>query len=136
MDSLDVDNSIHDIVVCTHHSPYSNSKVVGSSVPVQESFVPRYERSGKAKLFITGHSHNLEYFKGKNGKQFLVIGGGGGISQPLYEGSKEKYHDLIDQAVKPRFFYIKLQRKGSDIEVRISGYSTEMSRVKAISLTF
>lgn len=134
LDSLDSDESVKSIIVCTHYSPYSNSKVVGSSVPVQNSFVPRFECSAKAKLFISGHSHNLEYFEDGKGRHYLVIGGGGGIAQPLYTGSAEKYHDLIRQDDKPLFFYVVLQRKGSTMEIIIRGYSRDMRRTTDLKI--
>ncbi len=135
MDSLDADSSVKVVVVCTHHSPYSNSKVVGSSAKVQEAFVPRFEASSKAKLFVTGHSHNLEYFAGKNGKRYLVIGGGGGLEQPVYSGSKEKHPDLIPQGDKPRFFYLVVQRRGNMLDLFIRGYSRELLRSAEIRLS-
>jgi hypothetical protein len=135
MDSLDSDPSVRLIIVCTHHSPYSNSKVVGSSVKVQQAFIPRFEASPKTKLFVTGHSHNLEYFAGSNNKKFMVIGGGGGIDQPLYTGGNEKYRDLIRQETKPRFFYVVLQRSGNLLDVTIRGFSLEMKPTALIRVS-
>jgi len=135
MDSLDMDASVKIVIVCTHHSPFSNSKVVGSSTKVQEAFIPRFESSPKTKLFITGHSHNLECFDGNSGKRFLVIGGGGGLDQPLYTGVQEKQKDMISQADKPRFFYVVLQRSRNVVEVKIRGFSREMSPVSEIKLS-
>jgi UDP-2,3-diacylglucosamine pyrophosphatase LpxH len=80
--SLDLADSIKSVIVCCHHAPFSNSKIVKCSNKVQEHFVPAYIQSKKAQLFITGHAHAFEHFKIK-GKDFLVIGGGGGLHQPL-----------------------------------------------------
>jgi UDP-2,3-diacylglucosamine pyrophosphatase LpxH len=135
MDSLDSDATVQTVIVCTHHSPFSNSTVVGSSVKVQQAFIPRFESSPKTKLFITGHSHNLECFDGTRSKRFLVIGGGGGIDQPLYTGEKEKYKDLIRQDTKPRFFYLMVYRNVNVLEVTISGFSKELSPVSEIKLS-
>ena len=135
LDSLDIDSSVKSVIVCTHHSPFSNSKVVGSSEKVQEDFLPGFKNSAKTKLFITGHSHNLECFYGTNGKRCLVIGGGGGIDQPLYSGKDEKFHDLISQPVKPRFFYLVIHRTGSVLNVSIKGISAELSPVPEITLS-
>lgn len=76
LQKLDNDPSIHFVISGCHHSPYTNSKVVGASKDVQEKFVPLFLASQKSKLFITGHSHNYEHFQ-KGGKDFFVIGGGG-----------------------------------------------------------
>jgi UDP-2,3-diacylglucosamine pyrophosphatase LpxH len=79
---LDADSTIKFIIVGCHHSPYSNSKIVGSSKWVQENFVIPFIQSKKCKLFLSGHAHVFEYFKMK-GKDFMVIGGGGGLHHPL-----------------------------------------------------
>jgi hypothetical protein len=106
MKELDSDHSVRAVIVCTHYSPYTNSKVVSPSVEVQNYLVPDYEKSAKSILFISGHSHNLEYFCRPTGKHYLVAGGGGGLIQPLYEGKDLKYNDLLMQKLKPLYFYI------------------------------
>ena len=80
---------------------------MGSSKAVQQKFVSLFMRSKKTSLFLSGHSHNFEHFK-KNGKDFLVIGGGGGLHQPLYPGTD----DLADIApeYKPMFHYLTVRR--------------------------
>lgn len=135
MDSLDLDKSILAVIVCTHHAPFSNSKVVGSSRKVQEAFLPAFEHSLKTKLFITGHSHNLEGFEAGSGKKCLVIGGGGGINQPLYSGKKEKHKDFFAGVVKPRFFYLMVQRNGLGLDVTVKGFSPELSPVPYLTLS-
>ena len=104
--SLDTDPSIKLTIVTCHHAPLSNSKIVGSSEAVQEHFLPAFNRSKKAKLFMTGHSHAFEHFK-NDGKDFLVIGGGGGIHQPLRES--ESLKDLAP-TYKPMFHFVTLTR--------------------------
>jgi hypothetical protein len=125
MDSLDADPSIKAIIVCTHHAPYSNSKIVGSSKQVADLVVPVFEKSHKSKLLISGHSHNLEYFSDSPGKHFLVTGGGGGIKQPLIPLSKRKYVDLIDQDVKPLYFYLIIERKNNKLQLTIRGFKKD-----------
>ena len=104
--ALDSNPAIRAIIVACHHAPYSNSKVVGSSKPVQRNFVPAFIASKKAVLFITGHSHAFEYFN-IHGKYFLVTGGGGGLHQPL-DASARKLPDLA-ASYKPMFHYLKLE---------------------------
>jgi predicted MPP superfamily phosphohydrolase len=125
MDSLDADPAIKATIVCTHHAPYSNSKIVGSSKPVADLIVPAFEKSQKSKLFISGHSHNLEYFSDSIGKHFLIIGGGGGIEQPLIPIDKRKYYDLIDQDVKPLHFYLIIERKGNCLKLIARGFKKD-----------
>ncbi|MEI6815851.1 MAG: metallophosphoesterase [Bacteroidota bacterium] len=114
LNTLDEDKSIKLVVVSCHHSPYSNSKIVGSSKQVQEKFVPSFIKSKKAKLFLSGHSHNFEYFK-HEGKDFFVIGGGGGLHQPLNAGL-DKLPDLAPD-YKPMFHYLTIKRINDQLEV-------------------
>ena len=111
---LDTDVTVKLVIVGCHHSPYSNSKVVGSSLPVQQHFVPLFQQSKKCVLFLSGHSHNFEAFK-MGGKQFLVIGGGGGVHQPLNTTGTT----LPDLAVnyKPQFHYLEVTRMHDSLQV-------------------
>jgi UDP-2,3-diacylglucosamine pyrophosphatase LpxH len=111
---LDMNTSIKTIVVSCHHAPYSNSKIVGSSELVQKYFVPLFLKSAKSKLFITGHSHAFEHFK-KEGKDFLVIGGGGGIHQPL-KSENFTWQDLASD-YKPMFHYLDMTRQGNSLSL-------------------
>lgn len=112
--TLDETDSIKVIIVACHHAPYTNSKIVGCSKRVQQYFVPGYIQSKKAQLFITGHSHNFEHFK-KSGKDFLVIGGGGGLHQPLNTADDA----LPDEAInyKPMFHYLSVTRIDTTLSV-------------------
>ncbi len=105
--AMESDNGVLATIVSCHHAPYTNSKIVGSSKNVQKYFVPGYLASLKARLFITGHSHNFEWFK-KDGKDFLVIGGGGGLRQPLT--TKEDRLEDAAAEYKPQFHYVRMQR--------------------------
>jgi predicted MPP superfamily phosphohydrolase len=127
MDSLDTDPHINTIIVCTHHAPYSNSKIVGSSKPVADLIVPIFEKSQKSKLFISGHSHNLEYFSNSIGKHFLVIGGGGGIAQPLIPMDKRKHEDLLNQDAKPLYFYLVIEKNGNCLRLIAKGFKKDFS---------
>ena len=110
---LENDEQVKAIVVACHHSPYSNSLLVGSSVAVQKNFVPAFLKTKKGALFISGHSHAFEYFKSEK-KNFLIIGGGGGLHHPLSKTKK-----LIDEApeYKPLFHYITMRINGQNLEV-------------------
>jgi UDP-2,3-diacylglucosamine pyrophosphatase LpxH len=107
LESLDQTDSIKAVIVCCHHAPYSNSKVVKCSNKVQEHFVPGYIASKKTQLFITGHAHAFEHFKIK-GKDFLVIGGGGGLHQRLNNTAGSLPDLSVDY--KPMFHYLSVKR--------------------------
>jgi predicted phosphodiesterase len=105
-------DSIKAIIVACHHSPYSNSKVVGSNKLVQETFVASFMKTPKCKLFLSGHSHNFEHFR-IAGKTFLVIGGGGGINQPL--NTKTNRIVCEDDDCHPLFHYLMVKRTNNDL---------------------
>jgi len=113
LEKLDGDPSVQYIISSCHHSPFTNSKVVGPSTAVQEKFVQPFLQSKKAKLFLSGHCHAFEHYK-VQGKDFLVIGGGGGLHQPLKTGGAQ-----IDLAssYKPMFHYLTIRRKDEGLQV-------------------
>ena len=111
---LDANPDIKVVIVTCHHAPYSNSKLVGSSKLVQVRFVPAYIKSQKARLFITGHSHAYERYE-FDGKTFLVIGGGGGLRQPL-NTSPSRLPDLATE-YKPMFHYLSVRRDGEGLSL-------------------
>jgi hypothetical protein len=110
---LDNDAAIKFIIVGCHHSPYTNSTIVKPSMQVRQNFIPAFINSKKCVLFVSGHSHNFERFD-MQGKCFLVIGGGGGLHQPLY--TKEVTHDLA-ATYKPAFHYLLIRRSNDSLQV-------------------
>ena len=114
LNMLDTSNAIKAVIVTCHHAPYTNSKIVGSSSQVQQTFVTPYIKSKKARLFITGHAHGFEHFK-IMGKDFLVIGGGGGLHQPM-DTSDKRLPDIAAD-YKPLFHYLSVQRVADELSV-------------------
>jgi len=112
--TLDSAGDVKAIVVCCHHSPYSDSKMVGSNETVQEKFVSLFLQSSKSKLFISGHAHLFQHFNIK-GKDFLVIGGGGGLNHPQ-KNKPGGYTDLAKD-YKPMFHYLTLARYPDRLEI-------------------
>jgi predicted MPP superfamily phosphohydrolase len=111
---LDADPAIQYIIVGCHHPPYTNSSIVNPSKNVMNYFVPLFLRTKKCKLFITGHSHNFEYFK-RDGKDFVIVGGGGGLHQPLVKTSKR----IPDSAngYDPMFHYLTIKRFNDHLQL-------------------
>jgi Icc-related predicted phosphoesterase len=114
LEKLDRDSSVKAVIVGCHHPPFTNSRLVRSSANVQEQFVKPYLNSKKGRLFITGHSHAFEYFK-KEGKDFLIIGGGGGLNHPLNSG--KNCHEDQCSSYKPMFHYLTVKLKGEELIV-------------------
>jgi len=125
--ALDNDPAVKFIIVGCHHSPYTNSRIVKPSKPVQENFVPLFIQSKKCALFISGHSHNFERFK-VQGKYFLVIGGGGGLHQPL-NANNETMHDLSAD-YKPAFHYLEVMRDGDELKITSRQLKNDFSGFK------
>lgn len=116
---LDSDTAIDAVIMAAHHSPYTNSTIVSPSEDVQKHFVPAYLKSRKARLFISGHAHAFEHFS-MHGKDFLVIGGGGGLLQPLRMGSKRRYNDLSPVKTERRMFhYIICEQRQGRLHIRV-----------------
>lgn len=112
--NLEDNPGVQAIIMTCHHAPYTNSKIVSSSIEVQRCFVPLFLQSGKCRLFITGHAHAFEHFI-KGGKDFLVIGGGGGLHQPLAPSNDTL--DDVAKNYKPMFHYLNLSRNRKELSV-------------------
>ena len=114
IEKLDADSSIQYIITACHHSPYTNSKIVGCSKDVQQKFVPAYIASKKSCLFLSGHCHGFEHYQ-MQGKDFMVIGGGGGLHQPLRQG--ENILPDLAKDYKPLFHYLTVRRMNDHLQV-------------------
>jgi UDP-2,3-diacylglucosamine pyrophosphatase LpxH len=112
--ALDADPAIHFIITGCHHSPYTNSKIVGPSKGVQDRFVKPFLASEKSKLFLSGHCHGFEHYQ-VEGKEFVVIGGGGGLHQPM---RADGAHQDLAKDYKPMFHYLTVLRSGDGLELR------------------
>lgn len=134
MDSLDSDSGIKMILLCSHHPPYTNSKIVRPSKEVARFFLPRFNDSPKSRLYISGHSHNLEFFSKDSRKYFLVIGGGGGLTQPMYSGDKRLFSDLMQQDKKPVYFYLVTERRGDSLHLFVRGMQKDFSSIKTFEI--
>lgn len=126
--AFDGNPAIRSVIVCCHHSPYSNSKIVGSSEPVQRTFVPPYLASRKSVLFLSGHAHTFEHFR-RDGKDFLVIGGGGGLQQPLYTGIEQRWPDLSSPEKGTMFHFLLIQRSADTLTATFSGLREDFQSV-------
>ncbi len=99
---LEHDSTVNAVIVACHHSPYTNSTVVSPNEAVQRQFVRPFIRSAKGKMFISGHAHTREHFT-IEGKDLLVIGGGGGLQQPLKDTTDAEW--IGKKTVQRQFFH-------------------------------
>ncbi len=104
--TLEQDSTIKIVTVGCHHSPFSNSTIVGHSQQVRDEFVPPFMKSSKCRLFISGHAHTFQYFKDSVvNKHFLVIGGGGGLLHTLKAGEPGELQDQVRWNTHYRMFH-------------------------------
>jgi len=115
LQALDADSAVQYIITGCHHSPYTNSRIVGCSKDVEQKFVQPFLQSRKSQLFLSGHSHNFEHYQVK-GKDFFVIGGGGGLHQPLKSGTDCLPDMCADY--KPEFHYLTVKRCADGLLVK------------------
>jgi hypothetical protein len=128
----DSDSSIKAVIVGCHHPPYTNSKIVNSDDDVQKYFVPDFLKSDKTKLFLSGHSHSFEHFS-HGGKDFLTIGGGGGLHHPLYHGNEILHEDLYKGDINKRSFHYLLCRFDDDgMKIQIQMLNSDFSEIDTV----
>lgn len=113
--ALDADSAVRAVIVMCHHSPFTNSMIVLPSIHSRADFLPGYLASRKARLFVSGHAHAFEHFHDE-GKDFLVIGGGGGLQQPLLTGQLQRWPDHFPRATTKRMFhYLRVTLEGDTL---------------------
>lgn len=106
LNMLEQDSTIKIVAVGCHHSPYSNSAIVGYSQKVRDEFVQPFMKSSKCRLFVSGHAHTFQYFKDTAvNKHFLVIGGGGRLLHKLNAGELDELQDQIHWNDEYRMFH-------------------------------
>jgi len=119
--AFESDTSVSIVIVATHHPPYTNSTIVSPSTKVREIYVPIYLRYSKCRLFLSGHCHAFEHFR-QSGKDFLVLGGGGGLQQPLLTGNEARWEDLFPRKTQTRMFHYlqcRITAQALDVTVRM-----------------
>ena len=135
--SWDADPGIHAILVLLHHPPFTNSRVTSDTRSVQRDFVPGFAQSRKTLAMISGHVHSYERFL-RNGKTFLVAGGGGGPRTPLAEGRRRRHaDDLFSGGALRAFHYLWFRPEASGLEVEVRGIekdSTDFETIDRFSL--
>jgi len=104
LSAVNADTAVHAVIVLCHHSPFTNSEIVDPSSDVRSEFVAPFLAEKKCRVFISGHAHTYEHFQ-EQGKDFLVIGGGGGLLHPLKTGAAQVFPDLFPEATSMRFFH-------------------------------
>ncbi len=116
---FDEDSEIKGVLVFLHHPPYSNSLLTGDEISVQKSFVPEFLNAKKTLAMISGHAHTYERFH-KDGKTFIVSGGGGGPRVKL-DIDKDDHKDLYKGPSPRPFNYLLINEKENGISITVKG---------------
>jgi hypothetical protein len=93
VDRFDGDPQVDAVFVFLHHAPYSNSATTPESEEIKDDVVPAFMRARKTRLLAAGHIHAYERFE-KEGKVFVVTGGGGGPRVPRKDEAEWEHVDL------------------------------------------
>jgi 3',5'-cyclic AMP phosphodiesterase CpdA len=117
----DDDEAIRGVIVILHHPPFTNSRVTSDTIHVQRDFVPAFSTSAKTLAMISGHVHNYERFV-REGKTFLVAGGGGGPRAALFEGKRRRHSDDLFEGGRIRaFHYLRFRPQEAALVVEVRG---------------
>jgi 3',5'-cyclic AMP phosphodiesterase CpdA len=90
--AFDADTTVRGVLVAFHHAPFSNSTVTDDDADVQRDLVPPFARAKKTLAMLNGHVHSYERFA-KDGKTYVVSGGGGGPRAELQVGDARRHPD-------------------------------------------
>ena len=121
LEQWDADESVRGVLVLLHHPPFTNSRVTSDAIHVQRSFVPIFAGSRKSLAMISGHVHNYERFQ-RDGKVYLVAGGGGGPRAALREGVRRRHLDDLFSGGRLRaFHYLRFRPAAEALEVEVRG---------------
>ena len=121
--ALDADDEVRGVVVLGHHPPFTNSTVTGDETHVEEAFVGSFLEARKTLLFLAGHAHAYERFE-REGKAFVVSGGGGGPRVSLLEGDSARHEDRFEGSSPRPFHYLRLEPSPGGLEVVVRGFET------------
>jgi hypothetical protein len=126
----DEDPAIKGIIVFTHHPPFTNSLVTGDEKNIQSAFVTPFKNSEKTIAFISGHAHTYENFK-RNGKYFVVSGGGGGPRVFLNKNKNRHTDGCSHEGVRP-FHYLLIYPGEDSVELVAKGINKGESEFKLL----
>jgi 3',5'-cyclic AMP phosphodiesterase CpdA len=115
------DPEVRGILVLVHHPPYTNSTVTQDELHVQDAFVPPFRAARKTMAMLSGHVHSYERFF-REGKAYVVAGGGGGPRVRLAEGGRRRHGDDLFEGPAVRHFHYLLGSVGEEgVDIAMKG---------------
>jgi hypothetical protein len=133
---LDRDPAVRGVLVLMHHPPYTNSTVTSDERHVQRDFVPAFLAARKTLALMTGHVHSYERFE-RQGKAFIVSGGGGGPRARLLSGAKRRHpDDLYDGPPLRDFNYVRIKVGADGLSAEVRGLAKGGRELRAIDRFF
>jgi hypothetical protein len=120
LDALDRDPSVRGVLLLAHHPPFTNSTVTKDEEHVAEGLVPPFLAARKTLAMVTGHVHSYERFQ-RDGRAFVVSGGGGGPRAKLLVGDARRHRDDLFPGPALRgfgFLLVTVHEGGAVVELR------------------
>lgn len=118
------------VLVFVHHPPFTNSSVTGDDADVHAAFVPPFVAARKTRAMVSGHVHAYERFE-REGKVFVVSGGGGGPRARLHEGARRRHEDRHSGAPLRPFHFLRFTL-GDVLGVEARGFEKGTADVVSI----
>jgi 3',5'-cyclic AMP phosphodiesterase CpdA len=115
LEKFEKDKNIRYIIVCCHKPPFTNNRTMPPSKEAETYFAEPFVKAKKTVLFFSGHSHSYERFE-KNGKFFIISGGGGG---PRHKLTKHDYKDLFDGPELRFFNFCRIELKKNSLQFEV-----------------
>jgi calcineurin-like phosphoesterase family protein len=114
LDAAERDSAVRDVIVVSHHPPFTNAPWHEPSGWVRDTLLPAAAAHGKVRAFVSGHAHTYERFR--SGAIDCIVSGGGGA--PLVPPRKDRrdYPDLYDG---PRGHHVLLVRPGTPTTIEV-----------------
>jgi hypothetical protein len=121
LERLQSEESVAAILVFLHHAPFTNSTIVDDDADVLRTFVPPFLKNEKALAMLTGHAHGYERFA-REGKSFIVTGGGGGPRGRLLCGDDRRHADDLFRGPRLRHFnFVELGLESHGLHAYVVG---------------
>lgn len=138
LEHADRDADVSSVIVFVHHPPFTNSRISADDRDVRDVLVPPFVRATKTRAMISGHVHSYERFD-REGKLFIVSGGGGGPRVSLHGGERRRHRDdLVNSGANLRpFHYLRFSLGDGALTVGARGIekgSTELAEIDCFTI--